>query len=211
MRGFESEGDVLVAVLDDEERTVIARIVADVGLLLGDVRFDLEGDAEEGFGDDEAALFAGLSDLGGTPTRPRDPAVLRLLPTAAPDDAEVSDEFRRLTEGDLRALKVDRLRTMWRQLSEGEQDWRLTPADAMPTAAALTDVRLVLATRLGLDSDADVDRLHEEIDAGVRALDADEEADVDHERVWLGMLYQALSWLQETLVACLAAGQGDDV
>ncbi|WP_062204208.1 DUF2017 family protein [Demequina salsinemoris] len=208
MRGFERDGDHATALMDEEERTVIARIVADVGLLLGEVRFGTE-DPDDAVAPDDP--FAGLGDLGAKASAPTDPAVLRLLPNAAPDDEEISDEFRRLTEGDLRSLKVERLRTMWEQLSADGEEWTLPLAEAAPTAAALTDVRLVLATRLGLDTDADVDRLHAEIDAGVRALDEDEEAPVDHERVWLGMLYQALSWLQETLVSCLAAGQEDDV
>ncbi len=212
MRGFEQDGDRVVALMDEEERTVIARIVADVGLLLGEVRFGAEDEDDEApEADAERELFEGLRGLDGTASAPTDPAVLRLLPNAAPDSPEISDEFRRLTEGDLRSLKIERLRTMWEQLSEDEPEWSLTLEEAGPTAAALTDVRLVLATRLGLDSDADVDLLHAEIDAGVRALDEDEEAPVDHERVWLGMLYQALSWLQETLVACLADGEEDDV
>ncbi|WNM25221.1 DUF2017 family protein [Demequina capsici] len=211
MRGFERQGDTVVAVLDEEERTVIARIIADVGLLLGDVRFGAQDDEDDDEPDDEKALFDGLADLGGVRTQPVDPAVLRLLPDASPADAEVSAEFRRLTEGDLRALKLDRLRRMWDQLGADGDAWVLKVDEAMPTAAAFTDVRLVLATRLGLDTDEDVDRLHQEIDEGVRALDEDEDAPVDHERVWLGMLYQALSWLQETLVGCLAAGQEDDV
>jgi len=211
VRGFERDGDRLVALLDEEERTVIGRIVADVGLLLGEVRFGQEDPDETSDDDAEEALFNALKDLDGTPPAPKDPAVLRLLPNAAPDSPEVSEEFRRLTESDLRTLKLDRLRTMWAQITQDGEEWELTLEEAGPTAAALTDVRLVLATRLGLDTDADVDRLHAEIDEGVRALDDDEEAPVDHERVWLGMLYQALSWLQETLVSCLAAGQEDDV
>ncbi len=212
MRGFEPQDGVLVALMDDEERTVVARIIADVGLLLGGVRFGAEEPEDDDYYENtEQVLFGQLEGLGDLTVAPTDPAVLRLLPNAAPSNPEISAEFRRLTEGDLRELKMDRLRRMWVQLTEGGSDWEVPWDEAGSTAAALTDVRLVLATRLGLDTDADVDRMHAEIDEGVRALDEDEDASVDHERVWLGMLYQALSWLQETLVGCLDSGQERDV
>ena len=68
------------------------------------------------------------------------------------------------------------------------------------TAAALTDVRLVLASRLGLHTDEDAERLHAEIELATHALETDDDGSlpVDPERVWLGMLYQALTWLQES-------------
>lgn len=204
MRGFEPRDAAVVAELDDEERTVLARIVADVGLLLAGERFGLDATDDAEPVDVERALFAPLQGLEEALAEPDDPAILRLLPNAAPDDREVADEFRRLTEADLRGLKVDRLRRMWRQLSEDGEQWRVERVEADATAAALTDVRLVLATRLGLSTDLEVDALHAEIDLAVRTLDEDEDAQgVDHERVWLGMLYEALTWLQESLVRCL--------
>lgn len=206
MRGFEERDGAAVAELDDEERLVIARIVADVGLLLGGEPFGSEPEPAHPSGDEDD-IFAHLRGLEESIREPEDPAILRLLPNAAPTDREVSDEFRRLTEGELRDLKVRRLRTIWAQLSQDGPEWTLQPEEAMPTAAALTDIRLVLASRLGLRTDEDAERLHAEID---RALDADEPAG-DPERVWLGMLYQALTWLQESLVAYVAGHEENDV
>ncbi|MFW7414313.1 DUF2017 family protein [Demequina sp. SO4-18] len=203
MKGFSVRGDAAVAELDDEERMVIARIVADVGLLLGGEQFGMDSPIDRDAGLDEAdEIFRHLRGLEESLAEPHDPAVLRLLPTASKDDRDVADEFRRLTEGDLRDLKVARLRTMWEQLSEDGPEWAVPAADAMSTAAALTDVRLVLASRLRLDSDEDAERLHDEIDLATHAIatDAEDDLEVDPERVWLGMLYQALTWLQESLV-----------
>ena len=205
MKGFEARGTAAVAELDDEERMVVARIVADVGLLLGGEQFGMAdpGSRHSPAADDDMDdIFAHLRGLEESLAEPDDPAVLRLLPSASRDDRDVSDEFRRLTEGDLRDLKVARLRTMWEQLSEDGPEWEIDAAEAMSTAAALTDVRLVLASRLSLDSDEDADRLHGEIELASHALgtDAEEDLGVDPERVWLGMLYQALTWLQESLV-----------
>lgn len=199
MRGFEARGDVAVAELDSEERAVVARVIADVGLLLDGESFGME---REQVADAEEELFRHLRGFEAALSDPEDPAVLRILPNAAPTDREVADEFRRLTEPELRATKVDRLRVMWLALSEDGPEWEVAADQAMATAAALTDVRLVLAARLGIDTDEDAAALHRELDMAERAVATGDVSDlaVDPERVWLGMLYQALSWLQESLM-----------
>lgn len=215
MRSFEPRGDVAVAELDEEERMVIGRIVADVGLLLGGEQFGMDSpiDRDAGYGTtghrEADEIFRHLHSLEESLAEPDDPAVLRLLPSASRDDREVADEFRRLTEGDLRDLKVDRLRQMWEALSLDGPEWEVPLEDAMSTAAALTDIRLVLASRLRIDTDEDAERLHTEIELASQVLSADDgladdtgELSVDPERIWLGMLYQALTWLQESLIQC---------
>lgn len=201
MRGFRAEHGVAVAELDDEERLVVARIVADVALLLGADAFG-EAHDEHLPASDEDDPFAFLRGLEDSIREPSDPAILRLLPNAAPTDREVADEFRRLTDGDLRSIKTRRLRRIWDQLSGDGDEWVVPADEALATASALTDVRLVLASRLCLVTDDDADRLHQEIDLAAHALEGedDDALPIDHERVWLGMLYQALTWLQESLV-----------
>ncbi|MCB2413493.1 DUF2017 domain-containing protein [Demequina sp. TTPB684] len=199
MRAFEARGDVAVAELDAEERAVVARVIADVGLLLDGEAFGAQREESE---DPEEELFRHLRGFEAALSDPEDPAVLRILPNAAPDDREVAEEFRRLTEPELRATKVDRLRAIWEALNEDGPEWEVQEADALATAAALTDVRLVLAARLGLETDADADVLHHEIERAERSDRAGDSpvTAVNPERVWLGMLYQALTWLQESLM-----------
>lgn len=213
MRGFEARGGEAVAVLDDEERLVIGRIVADVAGLLGAEPFGLGNDDYSATASDIDDPFEHLRGLEESIKEPSDPAILRLLPNAAPTDREAADEFRRLTDGELRATKIRRLRRIWEELSGTADEWVVPADDALATAAALTDVRLVLASRLGLTTDEDADRLHAEIDLATHALETDEDQTlpVDHERVWLGMLYQALTWLQETLVEYVAGTEETDV
>ena len=49
-----------------------------------------------------------MLDFDAPREAPDDPALLRLLPDARPDDAEASAEFRRFTEKTLRETKDDR-------------------------------------------------------------------------------------------------------
>ncbi|WP_082105591.1 DUF2017 family protein [Demequina subtropica] len=210
MRAFAARDGAAVAALDEDERLVIARIVADVGLLLGGESFGSAPHSTLPHREDLAESLRFLDELADAPAEPDDPALLRLLPNAAPREREVADEFRRLTEEDLRATKLARLRRMWEELSQDSDEW-VVPADhVMPTAAALTDVRLVIASRLGLESDADAEALHADIARAGEAMesDASPEPAIDPERVWLGMLYDALTWLQESLVSVSLGGQG---
>lgn len=209
MKPFRARKGVAVAELDHEERAVVARIVADVGLLLGGEVFGMEN--APWASDTPEDLLDYLTNLEAHLAEPDDPAILRLLPNAAPTDREVADEFRRYTEPDLRALKVARLRRLWSQLSEDGPRWEVPEDEAMETAAALTDVRLVLASRLGIETDADAERLHADVGLAQQADDVGVEgADLDRERIWLGMLYEALTWLQDSLVAFVMGEEGDD-
>lgn len=142
-----------------------------------------------------------LAHFTSAPQTPSDPALLRLFPHAAPHDAEVSEEFRRFTEHELKAIKIDRLRAIWIALTSDDDEWAVAETDVMSTAAALTDVRLVLASRLGIVTDEDANALHRDVEAAQVALEADD-ADLGEtpERIWMGLLYQALTWLQESLL-----------
>jgi hypothetical protein len=100
---------------------------------------------------------------------PRDPAVRRLLPDAYPDDADAAAEFRRYTAGDLGARKIAGARAIAEAVRTnapaGDADAdrrrddpvvvRLEPAEATTWLRSLTDLRLVLADRLGIRSDDD--------------------------------------------------------
>ncbi|MFV0285893.1 MAG: DUF2017 family protein [Demequina sp.] len=209
MRAFETRDGHAVATLEEEERVVIARIVADVGQLLGADDFAAPAESDRTARDHVDDVFRALAGLEESLAEPSDPAVRRVLPSASRDDREIAEEFRRLTEPDLRSLKVARLRTMWEQLSDEGDEWQVRLDEALATASALTDVRLVLAARLRLETDEDAERLHAEIDLASHAMDTDahEDLGVDPERVWLGMLYQALSCLQESLLQCLLTGE----
>src|SRR5690606_27945739 len=100
-------------------------------------------------------------------TPPPDPAVRRLLPDAS-DDVEVAAEFRRFTPDDLAARKVGRLVLLARMLADAEAAevarFAVVREEAEEVAGALTDVCLVLAERLGLRTDEQVEGLYDELD-----------------------------------------------
>jgi len=205
VKAFRPRGEVAVAELDHDERAVVARIVADVGLLLGGDVFGMERAPWET--EQDADILDHLTSFEAALAEPDDPAILRLLPNAAPTDREAAEEFRRYTEQDLRSLKVARLRRIWAALSEDGPEWEVPRDEALGTAAALTDVRLVLASRLGIETDEDAERLREDL---ARARSDEPDGDEARERVWLGMLYQALTWLEDSLVAFLMGEEADD-
>ena len=232
MRGFRTVGRHYVAGLGPTEREVFATVVADVAELLGAPRFaDDDGGADLGGGDAAGSGPGAPAERAWTAAAvpaPEDPAVRRLLPDASRDDDAVTAEFRRLTEADLRALKVERLRSLWTTLRGGgdvvpgtgiddDLDVVVRREDAEAFAGALTDVRLVLAERLGLRSEEDADRLYEALEAQAAAEedgwvpDDDRPARqilADEIRAYLGSVYAALTWLQESLMSVLLADLG---
>jgi len=185
MKAFLRRGKNAVALLDRHERAVLSAAFEEVAELL-----------------DESPNVPTPSEA--------DPALLRLLPDAAPSDPEVSEEFRRLTEADLRTHKTDRLKSVHDALSEDRPEWTVPLDEGLSTAAALTDVRLVIAARLGLETDEDAALLAGELDVAKGLLEGDlpEGLGIDHKRIWLASVYQALTWLQDSLIACLMDKKG---
>jgi hypothetical protein len=203
MRAFKRRRGMYAARLDTDERDVIAALVADVAELLGAGRLEARGPEVVGAGDGSPRMR--LEPLAP----PTDPAVRRLLPDASRDDPQVAEEFRRLTEDDLRAGKVARLTRLWEALTMPPDGWRsdsfvVAPQDAQDVAASITDLRLVLAERLGIRTDEQAERLYEALEdvPQEEVEDADEILDPAARR-YLVAVYGALSWLQESLVDLL--------
>jgi hypothetical protein len=107
--------------------------------------------------------------------------VRRLFPDASKDPG-LAAEFRRLTEDELRRTKRDRLHALWESLirlpfepGATELELVVRPEQASDLAATLTDIRLILADRLDLETDEDVTLLYDEL------ADADTLAALDDE------------------------------
>ncbi|WP_418607372.1 DUF2017 family protein [Georgenia sp. SUBG003] len=119
------------------------------------------------------------------------------------DDARLSAELRALTEDSVRSGKVSRLEVVWRELSAPE-----VHADAVvvPTGAegdwlaALTDVRLVIATRLGISDEADAEAVYDR----AQGDGASPEGEPDEVTDALATMYAALTWWQESLLDAMS-------
>lgn len=184
-RRFESTRRGVTATLDDDERALLAGLMGEVAELLDD-----------GSAPSEDPLEA-LVGTGGPTTPPADPAVARLLPQGAKDDPDAAREFRRLTEKGLRTRKREALERA-RATLQRPGAFVLDPDEAHAWLVSLTDVRLVLAERLGLRTDDDADRVLAE--AASRSP--------EDPRVWMASVYDFLTWLQESLVSALTSRRG---
>ncbi|CAN5161180.1 hypothetical protein BH11ACT1_BH11ACT1_13350 [soil metagenome] len=214
MRAFRRERGMFVAELDADERAAVAAVVADVAQLLGTGRLEDRGGVDGPGGDDAPQTPSLTESLAGLSLRiddiraPDDAAVRRLLPDASRNEPRVSAEFRRLTEDDLRHVKTARLTALWDALTTGPADgWPrgalvVHPDAGADLAATITDLRLVLADRLGLDDDEASEALYAELERDLPDDDAQPDPALDVRR-YLGSIYAALSWLQESLLDVL--------
>lgn len=205
-----------VAHLDAAERAAVLDVVDDVVELLGGE--DAAG-AQAPFGVDAApgagtpfgpevpgATWPAVGMDAEPVTAPSDPALRRLLPDASRGVPEVAAEFRRLTESELRGTKAGNLRVLRSMLVDGP-DLRVDPASAPAVAAALTDLRLVLAERLGIRSEADADAAYRLVVEG-GPLDVTDPDGVA--RRFLATVSTLLGVLQESLVGLLLEGLPGD-
>ncbi|MCB7136422.1 DUF2017 family protein [Cellulosimicrobium marinum] len=205
MRPFRAESRGYVAELEPSERIVLAQLAGDVAQMLQTEVPDGPGAGPVPDGAWVPPGWTGpVPSAAGQGPVPQDPAVRRLLPDASDED-EVAQEFRRLTQDDLAAQKVGRLVLLGQMLVDGE------PASAAPfvvprdaarrVAGALTDVRLVLAERLGLRTDAQVEGLYDELDAeGDDGPDLDGDVEGRAARRFLVSVFLLSGLLQESLV-----------
>ena len=145
------------------------------------------------------AFEALMAEFSGATTIPEDPVLARLFPTAYPDDEEAAADFRRFTEGGLRdgkagaaALIIDTLEDagLPEELREDGLviDVELTPGEAETWMRAFTDIRLALATRLGVEA-GDEDYWH--------SLPEDDPRAQAHD------IYEWVGYLQESIVEAL--------
>ena len=144
--------------------------------------------------------FESMLDFTGPTTAPDDPVLARLFPTAYRDDDEAAGEFRRFTETELRTGKaasagavIDALEEAGLPAEVDETglmiDVELDTDEAVTWMKAITDMRLALATRLGVEDDDE---------------EFWESLPDDDPRVHVHDIYDWLAFLQETLVLAVS-------
>ena len=127
----------------------------------------------------EDRLLAAVG-IGGSDGPSSDPAIARLLPNAYPDDENASQEFRYLTENSLVSRKVANARLLRDSLQEGTEV-KLGPDAVQAWLRTLADIRLIIASRLGIEHDGDEGR-----------ADSDDDIMMHDVYAWLAMVQGSL-------------------
>lgn len=182
----------IVATFEPAEAHMLANLSGQVVELLRDRNGVSESDADP--------LFAQVG-LTGPIAPPEDPVLQRLLPDAYRDDAEDAAEFRRFTEQSLSSSKVRNAEALIESLLDGglsfiEDEFdsaqhvevELDPAGVQAWLRSLTDIRLSLAVRLGIQTDEDVMLIGTSADEAVAAM---------------AEIYDWLGFVQESLVVAI--------
>ena len=180
----------ITATFDSAEANVIANLASQVVELLRDRNGERVTDTDP--------LVSELG-LGGPSQPPEDPVLQRLLPDAYRDSVEDSAEFRRFTESALSSAKVANAEMVLATLAAGGFDItdesappveiELGPDEVQAWLRSLTDIRLSLAVRLGIENEEDAMLLDKSSDPALVAM---------------GELYDWLGYVQETLVQALS-------
>ena len=197
MSGFEHhrKSDRVIATFTGFEADLLRSLASQMVELLRNERAEPAAPTADAF-------EAMMAEFSGATTIPEDPVLARLFPTAYVDDDEAASDFRRFTESGLRdgkaaasGLIIDTLEDagLPPELTEDGLviDVELTRPEAETWMRAFTDVRLALATRLGVEAD-DEDYWYSLPDEDPRAQAHD--------------IYEWVGYLQETVVEALTAG-----
>ncbi|WP_332642433.1 DUF2017 domain-containing protein [Aeromicrobium sp.] len=182
----------MTAVFTSAEAHLLANLAGQVVELLRDRNGAAESDA------DPLAVQLGM---GASAVPPEDPVLARLLPDAYRSSEEDSGEFRRLTERSLTSTKVHHAEVLIESLIDGGLTFATQiedegadievelNADAVQSwLKSLTDIRLSLAVRLGIENEEDAMLVGESADEAIAAMSE---------------IYDWLGYVQETLIAAL--------
>ena len=193
MSGFVSRGRGVMATFSGFEADLLRSLASQLVELLRN---------EAAVPNSSVDPLEAMLDFTGPTTVPEDPVLARLFPNAYPDDEEAAGEFRRFTEGSLRDGKARNAVLIIDQLEEAglpaevEEDglWidvELDRSQANAWMRSFTDIRLALATRLGVEEGDE--------DYWLSLPDDDPRSQVHDIYEWLG-------YLQDTLVASVSRG-----
>ncbi len=183
----------LIASFEAGEAQLLANLAGQVVELLRDRNSAGESDPDP---------LAAQLGLGGSSMPPEDPVLQRLLPDAYRNDEQEAGEFRRLTERSLTAAKVRNAEDLIGSLIDGglevgalaavddahHIEVELNGDEVQAWLRSLTDIRLSLAVRLGIETEEDSMLIARSDDEATAAMSE---------------IYDWLGYVQESLVAAL--------
>ena len=226
MRAFRRVPEGLVCGLDDWERELLARLALEVRALLQADAPPTPGPGQSetssssrpdpvrpGESERDREVLEALDFDLDPPTnrvhsgRPNtDPVIAVLLPQAS-EDPVTAMEVSSLTRARLRGDKADRLVRLAAELrapSGPEGTVLVAPGQESDWLGATNDIRLVLAQRLGIESAQDAEHVH------AAAFQEAPEEETSREQWYRGtaLVYDMVTWWQESLVSALFGGTG---
>lgn len=182
----------IAATFEPGEAHLLASLAGQVVELLRDRNGADESDADP---------LAAQIGMGGPSLPPEDPVLKRLLPDAYRDDEVDAGEFRRFTERSLTSAKVLNAETLIGSLIDGGLSFgepidqasqpveiELDEDEVQAWLRSLTDIRLSLAVRLGIENDEDAMLIGASDDESIVAMSE---------------IYEWLGYVQETLIGSL--------
>ena len=182
MRAFIRQGDSLEAQFLPNEATLLTALVTQLVELIDPL-------AEDSPTDDLDAMVNSLAD--STDDQPiEDPALKRLFPDAYRDDPEASRDFRRYTQSEQAQAKTRAASIVLADLAASKKGRVTLPPDHVDAwLTTLTNLRLVLAIRLGIEHESDTEALSALPD--------------DDPRTGPVSILNWCGWIQETILANL--------
>lgn len=199
----------LACRLEGEEKAILSQVMQETAdLIRGDLGLSVDSGSTvlRRAAESEDPLRRLEAEFAGMEARePVDSAVRKLFPAASQDE-QLAQEFRRLGQQDLAEGKLENLRTVMAILDgspRGHSEVSFGEDEAIAFLRAVNDVRIVLADRLGLERDGDLDavRMLQQIGERVEGAERGDQEQVGSDVVIA--VYELLSWLQESLLRAM--------
>ena len=155
MARFDYDGETVSLFLTDDDIGLLDSLAEQLAELLS---ADQPAPPKVPDSDDPFAWWE--ADLAEAPDEPEpleDPALQRLFPNPYPHDPQAASDHRRYSEGELRRGKLDDLGVLRRALTHNPV--RIPAAEVPAWLKSLNALRLVLASRLGVDDEESMEEL----------------------------------------------------
>ncbi|MBM7825192.1 hypothetical protein JOD55_001019 [Arcanobacterium pluranimalium] len=208
-----------LARASEDERQMLGGLARDLVFMLGsDMEHEIEKRSRD-LNDDEDIFAAFEDELNGIADMVEaefaqqddadsslffDDALSRLLPDMS-EDPELARELRALTEESVSRLKIDHLTTFYLGISKEPENNDIVVVkndDAVAWMAALNDIRLVLASRLGIFDEESGDSVYERatLFTTQRETAPEDLPEIETPEDMMTVLYAMISWWQDSLV-----------
>lgn len=170
MARFEFDGEVASLYLTQDNIKILLSLTEQLVELVGD---GVPGTTPQPESDDPFALWeADLSESPDEPEVPEDPALQRLFPNPYPHDPQAASDHRRFTAGEGRRRKLSDAEVVRAALASGHPPVLIPVAEVPAWLKTTNAMRLVIASRLGIDDEESMEALDMVPETDPRAMGA---------------------------------------